>query len=97
MSRHTVTFAADLTQKFVPNTRRGSDYSATIQNLTDQTITITVTNQDIQGTSPTFDTPAAGALTVTAGAIGAMTTPYDGWLLTGGLAATGTVEIVEAG
>jgi len=97
MARRTVTFAGDTTKKFVANHRIGSDYSATIQNLTDQTITITVTNEDIQSASPTFDTPAAGALAITDGAIGVMTAPYDGWLLTGGAAATGTVNIVEAG
>lgn len=92
----TITFAGDTTKNFVPNVRRGSEYSATIQNLTDQTITVTVTNQDVQGW-PTYDTPAAGALAITAGAIGAITAPYNGWLLTGGGAATGTVEITEAG
>lgn len=93
----TVTFAAETTKNFVPNTRRGSEYSATIQNLTNQTMTVTVTNQDVQGSAPTYDTPAAGALTIVAGAIGAITAPYNGWLLTGAGAATGTVEITEAG
>lgn len=93
----TIVFTAETTKNFVPNTRRGSEYSATIQNLTDQTITVTVTNQDVQGSAPTYDTPAAGALAITAGAIGAITAPYNGWLLTGGGAATGTVEITEAG
>ena len=93
----TITFAGGTTKNFVPNTRRGSEYNATIQNLTDQTITITVTNQDIQSSAPTFDTPAAGALAITAGAIGVLNAPYNGWLLTAGSAATGTVEITEAG
>lgn len=97
MSRVTITFASETTKNFVPNHKRGPQYSATIQNLTDQSITITVTNEDIQGSSPTFDTPAAGALVITAGAIGATTEPYDGWLLTAGVAATGTVNIVESG
>lgn len=97
MARNTITFTAETTHNFVPNSRRGPEYNATIQNLTDQTITITVTNQDIQGSSPTFDTPAAGALAILAGAIGVLNEPYDGWLLTAGAAATGTVEITEAG
>ena len=97
MGRRTITFAADTTKNFVPNTRRGPQYNSTIQNLTDQTITITVTNQDIQGSSPTFDTPAAGALVILAGAIGVLNEPYDGWLLTAGGSAAGTVEISEAG
>ena len=95
--RHTITFASDATKNFVANSRRGPEYNATIQNLTDQTITITVTNEDIQSSAPTFDTPAAGALAITAGAIGVLNEPYDGWLLTGGAPATGTVNITEAG
>jgi len=97
MSRRTVTFANELTRNFVPNTRRGTEYQATIQNLSGQSITITVTNQNIQGSSPTFDVPAAGALVIANGAIGVLNEPYNGWLLTAGLAATGTVEISEAG
>lgn len=97
MGRHTVTFAAETTRNFVANSRRGEQYHATIQNLTAQTITITVTNQDIQGASPTFDTPAAGALAITAGAIGTLNEAYDGWLITAGASTSGTVEITEAG
>ena len=95
--RSSITFTAETTKKFVANTRRGDNYHSTIQNLTDQTITITVTNQDIQSSNPVFDTPSGGALVVTAGAIGSITEPYDGWLLTAGGSATGTVEIMEAG
>ena len=97
MSRSSITFASETTKQFAANPRRGAQYSATIQNLTDQTITITVTNQDIQSSSPVFDVPAQGALAITAGAIGALTEPYDGWLITAGGSATGTVEITEAG
>ncbi len=97
MSRRTITFASDTTKKFVANPRRGDQYHATIQNLTDQTMTITVTNDDIQSAAPTFDTPAAGALAITAGAIGILNEAYDGWLLTGGGSATGNVVITEAG
>lgn len=97
MGRHTVTFTAETTRNFVANSRRGEQYHATIQNLTAQTITITVTNQDIQGSSPTFDTPAAGALTVVAGAIGVLNQAYDGWLITAAAPTSGTVEITEAG
>jgi len=95
--RSSLIFTAETTKQFATNTRRGTDYTATIQNLTNQTITITVTNQNIQDSSPTFDTPASGALAITAGSIGILNEPYDGWLLTAGVAATGTVEIVEAG
>lgn len=95
--RSSITFSSDTTKNFAANSRRGDDYKATIQNLTDQTITITVTSEDIQSSSPTFDTPAAGALAITAGSIGALNEPYDGWLLTAGGAAVGTVNITEAG
>lgn len=96
MSRHTVTFAASTAENFLPNTRRGNQYVATIQNLTTQTITITVTNKDMQGDSPVFDVPAQGALTVAAGAIGKLSEPYNGWLISAS-STTGTVEITEAG
>lgn len=95
--RSSLVFSSDTTKNFATNYRRGEQYHATIQNLTDQSITITVTNQNIQGSSPTFDTPAAGALVIDAGAIGSISEPYVGWLLTAGVAATGTVEIAEAG
>lgn len=97
MATSSLTFAAESTKTFAANPRRGDTYHATIQNLTDQSITITVTNQNIQGSSPVFDTPAAGALVIASGAIGATSEPYEGWLLTAGAPATGTVEIVEAG
>ncbi len=97
MSRHTVTFTATDVRNFVPNSRRGPEYQSTIQNLSGQSITITVTNQPIQGTSPTFAAPAAGALVIANGAIGSLDQPYDGWLITAAASTTGTVEISEAG
>ena len=84
-------------KKFVTNLRRGSEYNATIQNLTGQSLTITVTNQDIQSASPTFDAPAAGALVIANGAVGKLGEGYDGWLLTLGAAGAGTINIAEAG
>ena len=95
--RHTVTFTAESTRNFVANSRRGPEYNATIQNLSGQSITITVTNDDIQSDSPTFDTPAAGVLTILSGAIGVLNEPYDGWLITAAAPATGNVLITEAG
>lgn len=97
MAGSTLVFAADTTKDFAPNYRRGPEYQATIQNLTTVTLTVTVTNQNIQqNTSPVFDVPAAGALTIAAGAIGSITDPYKGWRFTGA-STTGTVEITEAG
>ena len=72
MARHTVDMGGLTTKNFVSNSRRGPEYNATIQNLSGQSLTITVTNDDIQGASPTFDTPAAGALVVANGAVGAV-------------------------
>jgi hypothetical protein len=93
----TLVFTAETTKDFAPNWRRGAQYSATIQNLTSVTLTLTVTNQNIQqNTSPTFDVPAIGATTIAAGAIGLVKEPYKGWRLTGA-STTGTVEITEAG
>ena len=95
--RSSISFDSDTTKQFSANTRRGDSYHATIQNLTDQSITITVTNQNIQSSNPTFGVPAVGALVITANSVVELNEPYDGWLLTAGVAATGTVNIVEAG
>lgn len=97
MAGSTLVFAADTTKDFAPNYRGGSEYNATIQNLTSVMLTVTVTNQNIQqNPSAEFDTPASGALTIAAGAIATITEPYKGWRLTGS-STTGTVEITEAG
>ena len=85
------------TKSFVSNSRRGPEYYATIHNLSGQSLTVTVTNKDIQSSSPTFDTPGGGALEVADGAIGLINEPYDGWLLTLGGAGSGSVFITEAG
>jgi len=42
--RSSLIFTAETTKQFATNTRRGTDYTATIQNLSGQSITITVTN-----------------------------------------------------
>lgn len=97
MARRAIEFSSETTKNFVPNQKRGAEYVSTIQNNTDQTITITVTNQDIQASSPTYTTPASGAVVIIAGAMGSISEPYDGWLLTAGASATGTVDISEAG
>lgn len=97
MAGSTLVFAADTTKDFAPNYRRGSEYQATIQNLTSTTLTVTVTNQNIQqNPAATFDVPASGALTIAAGAVGTITAPYKGWRFTGS-STSGTVEITEAG
>ena len=97
MARHTITFAADTSKKFVANQRRGEQYHATIQNLTTQTITITVTNEGRDILAPTFAAPAAGVLTVGVGAIEGLTEPYQRWNLVAAAPTTGTVDITEMG
>lgn len=97
MGRHTVDMTGLTTKKFVANSRRDGQYNATIQNLSGEELTVTVTNDDIQGSSPTFDTPAQGALVIAAGAVGELNEPYDGWLLTLGGTGAGNVLITEAG
>lgn len=95
--RHSVDMTGLTTKKFVANARRGDQYHATIQNLSGQSLTVTVTNMDIFGDSPVFDAPAGGALVVADGAIGATTEPYSGWLLTLGVAGSGFIHINESG
>ena len=90
--QHTITFTAETTKKFKPNHRRGSDYRATIQNNSGQSVTITVSNQ--KGSSAVFGTPAT-ALVIANNAIATTDEPYEQWLLTAS-STTGTVSIVEA-
>ena len=96
MSQTSITFSGDTTKKFVVNHRRGDQYRATFQNNTNQSITITVTNQPVESSGSTFTAPVT-AMVVASGSMIATNEPYDGWLLTALAAATGTVDIVEAG
>ena len=77
----TIVFTADTIKRFAANSRRVSEYRASIQNLTGETITITVTNQNIQSANPVFNNPAAGVLIIINGAIGLIDDAYDGWLI----------------
>lgn len=98
MAQHQVVFSGDTTKQFIANHRRDADYNATIANDTDQSITITVSNDRVnRGETPSYAQPAAGVLTIAAGANGALTQPYVSWLITAAAAATGNVNIVEAG
>lgn len=97
--QHIVTFDGDTTQRFIANYRRADDYKASIQNLSGQQITITVSNvaeNRNQGT-PTYSTPAQGAVVIATGDAAVINEPYVEWLLTAGAPATGNVYIVEAG
>ena len=84
---------------FVANSNRGAEYYSTIQNLSGQTLTVTVTNMDIQGNDgpPEFDDPASGPVTILDGAVGQINEPYDGWRLDLAGPGTGFVYITESG
>lgn len=84
---------------FVPNSKRGPEYNASIHNLSGQSATITVTNMDVQGGdgAPVYDQPAQGALVIADGAIGELNEPYDGWRIDLGGAGAGFIYITEAG
>ena len=97
MGRQTVTFESSLSEVFAANPKRGSQYYATIQNNTDQSITVTVTNQDIQENPTPVYSPLPTPLTIASGDSDSLNSPYQAWTLTAGLAATGTVDITESG
>lgn len=97
MAQHTIVFASDTSKIFVANPKQQAGYGATVQNNTNQTITIKVTNEDVQNvTSPTYSAVAAGAISVLVGEMGAIAEPYQAWEITCA-AATGTVDITELG
>ena len=98
MTVSTVVFTGDTTRDFMTNRKRGSDYKSTIANDTDQSITITVANENPnRGETATFADPAAGVLTIAVATNGSLDEPYVVWRITAAMAATGTVNIVEAG
>lgn len=69
--------------------------TTTFQNLTGASITVTVTNQNIQEVaSPTYVNPPQGTLTIANNAIGVLETPHVGARFSG--TGTGTIEIVTA-
>jgi hypothetical protein len=82
---------------FPANHRRGSDYTATIQNLTGAVINLTYTNSPIQETdpSPVFGVLTGQPATVAAGALECVTCPITGIKFTG--VGDGKINIVEAG
>jgi len=76
------------------NHRRGSDFNATVQNLTGATITLTFTNQD-RITSPTFGELQSGAVTIADTKVVLVSGVISGINFAG--TGTGTLEVVEAG
>lgn len=98
MARRKIVFNNEQIKFFSPNQRRAGEYNSTIENDTANTLTIEVSNQsENYGETPTFADPAAGTLTVSAGANGVLNEPYKTWRLTSAVATTGSVYIVEAG
>ena len=99
MARATLTFSASTDpQDFMTNYRRGPEYNVTIQNNTNQTINVTVSNQSAnRGETPVFANPSTGALAITAGSLERIIEPVAMLRLTPAVAATGTVTILEAG
>ena len=76
------------------NHRNLEDNKVTIFNNTGASLTITATAQDVQTeASPTFTTPAQGALSIAAGAFGVLSDPYGAFLAAG--TGTGSIDIVE--
>ena len=98
MATHKVDFNNETNRIFMTNYRRGPEYNATIQNLSGQSITVTVTNQLLnRGESAVWDVPIQGAVVIADGEIGEIIDPYVAFLLTVGIATTGTTRITEAG
>ena len=99
--RHSIDMSGLTIKDFVANSRIDTTYDATIQNNTGQSLTITVTNQNLMDSAVTavFDTPAGGALVIASGAMGRLSEPYVGWKMTlaGAASAGETIDIMEAG
>lgn len=78
-----------------PINHRATFDDITIQNNTTDSITITITAMNVQNESPiVWSTPAAGALTIAAAAVGVLLQPATAIQISG--AGTGKVHIVEA-
>lgn len=78
-----------------PLNHRATFDDITIQNNTSDAITVTITAQAIQRTSPlVYSAPASGALVIVAGAVGVLNQPATAMQLSG--AGTGVVNVVEA-
>lgn len=77
-----------------PLNHRAWDSSFTIQNLTDQTITVEVTNQNIQRESSlTWSDPDGVALTIAANEVERLNGPYTAARFSG--TGTGDIEVCE--
>ena len=71
MGRRTVDMEGVTTVIVVLNSKRGAQYHSTIQNNTGQTITGTVSNDEVN-----FTNPATGVLTIADTLVGEITEPY---------------------
>ena len=99
MARKTIDFVADTVKFFAANPRQLAGYQSTIQNNTGQSITITVTNNNVRSglSGATYAAPAVGALVIVDGAIGSLNEAYQAWTITAAAPATGAVTITEMG
>lgn len=78
-----------------PLNHRATFDDITIQNNTSDSITVTITAQNVQRVAvPVYSPPASGALVITAGAVGVLNQPATAMLLSG--AGTGVINVVEA-
>lgn len=100
MSRKTINFNNETVKLFAANPRQLAGYQSTIQNNTGQSITITVTNNDLKVvdiSNATYGVPASGALVIANNAIGSLNEAYQAWKITAAASSTGTVNITEMG
>ena len=94
MARNTITKPTAAAVVFPLNHRATFD-GISIQNNTSNTITVTITAQNVQRVaSPVYSAPAAGTLVIAAAAVGVLNQPATAMLLSG--AGTGVINVVEA-
>lgn len=95
MGRKTIDMEGTNTVIYIANPKRGSQYHATLQNTTGQTLTVVVSNDG----GANFANPAAGALSIANNTFGEITEPYERiGLVIGAPGGSGAViDIVEAG
>lgn len=98
MATHRVDFNGELERIFMTNYRRGPEYNVTIQNNTDQILTVEVTNYLLnQDETAVWTDPAGGAATIAIGAMYLLRDPHVAIRLSNVAATTGLVRVTEAG
>lgn len=95
MAKNAITLEAD-TAKVFPINHRATEDVLSIQNNTTGTLSVKVTNDNVQKVAPgsvNWVDPAAGALTIAADTVSRLIGPYVAMQLTS--TAAGEVKIVE--